>query len=176
MKFPDVYYLGIISVIIQPILIIIFILSEWVPLSELYNAIVWTLVGTFAVSISYVIIESYRRQKNTKTKTKTDKKYNVKKLNDEVFRKLMRVRTSSDPFFFIHEMGFVIPTNKEEFYNKESPEYFEYLLRHSGDSFVHNYAKIESKIPSLKIGEDYLKENYPVFFKEWQEIKKIVEE
>lgn len=117
------------------------------------------------------LIEKYH---NSKSKPK--KQYDIKKLNETVFKKLMRVAQSSHPFFFTHEIGFVIPNNKEEFYNKESNEYFYWLNRHLGDAHEDRYSKIEKVIPNLKIGENYLKEMYPDVFNEWFKIKQTVED
>lgn len=102
------------------------------------------------------------------------KQYDAKKLNETVFKKLMRVSYSSSIFLFTHEIGFIIPTNKEAFYNKESTEYYNWLNRHLGDPLHQNHVKIEEAIPNLKIGENYLKEAYPTIFKEWDNIKQIV--
>lgn len=156
------------------------VIERWLNLLEPYVPdleIPLNFVDVIFIILAVVGIFIIFRDSVKKTDETTQSKiYDAKKLNDEVFRKLMRVSYSTNPMYFTHELGFIIPTNKEEFLNKESSEYFEYLLRHSGDSVVHNHAKIESEIPTLKIGEDYLKENYLDVFKEWQEIKRTIEE
>ena len=114
------------------------------------------------------LIEKYRN-----SKSKPQKQYNAKKLNDEVFRKLMRVGHSTNPMWFTNELGFIIPTNKEEFYNKESSEYYE-CLSSNNESFEQTHSKIDVVIPNLKIGEQYLKKSYPDIFDEWNQIKQTV--
>ena len=100
MKFPDVYYLGIAAMIIQPVVIAIFLLSKLVPLSELYMMIVATLTGTFLLSLGYVIVETNRR-KNKKiihdgVLDKQDKRKHTEELNKKIFKRLTTLTIRED--------------------------------------------------------------------------------
>lgn len=166
------------QIIISIVIVIVIVVGANLSWKQIILAgFITQIVASAVLSLPFIIIWGFKPLVEKFRKIDTPKKqYDSKKLNDTVFKKLMRVNYSSHPMWFMSELGFIIPTNKEEFLNKESSEYFNYLLRHSGDSFIHRHAKIESEIPNLKIGEDYLKENYHGVFNEWQEIKQTVEE
>lgn len=105
-----------------------------------------------------------------------EKQYNAKKLNDEVFRKLMRVECLEDYFFFIDKFGFCIPTNPKAFTNKAESDY---LLWSVGSrdlrDIQNNFDIIEREIPNLKIGENYLEQNHGKIYKKWVKIKEDLE-
>lgn len=95
------------------------------------------------------------------TRQKHTTQYNAKKLNDTVYKKLMRVSCMYNVFLFSEKLGFVIPSDERAFHNKNSGIYqmwmFDTIEDSIEDSIDNRYNKMDSVIPNLHVGEKHLK-------------------
>lgn len=128
---------------------------------HLSDYIIMALIG------SVVAIGTYE----VKTKQK-EKQYNAKKLNDEIFRKLMRVVCLDYHSFFENKFGFCIPTNNAFFINKPiSASIALEVIFDRIENVEKEFRTLEDAIPTLLIGEKYLQQNYVRVYEEWLTIK-----
>ena len=104
------------------------------------------------------------------------KSHDANKLNNEIFRKLMRVECIEDDLFFTEKFGFCIPTNKKAFTNKNKSDYLLWFVKSKDPRHIHDeFDIIDRVIPNLETGESYLKIEYTKIYKQWIQIKKDLE-
>lgn len=101
-------------------------------------------------------------------------KYDAKKLNETVYKKLMRVDCFYSIFLFGKRLWFGIPTDERAFQNKDGGSYDMWIMDSIDTPYDRLYSSIESVIPNLAIGEKYLKQKYNEIYNEWLQIKQIV--
>lgn len=111
-----------------------------------------------------------------KKESKTDRKetqYDVKKINTEVFKKLIHVVCLEYYPFFENKFGFCIPKHPQEFKDLDlTPVSIGFIIQLGKIPNVEELlVKIEDVIPSLEIGEKFLKENYSKIHDDWIKIK-----
>jgi hypothetical protein len=111
-----------------------------------------------------------------KKESKMDRKeaqYDVKKINTEVFKKLIHVVCLEYYPFFENKFGFCIPKHPQEFKDLElTPVSIGFNIQLGKIPNVEELLdKIESVIPTLEVGENFLKENYQKIYKDWEKIK-----
>jgi hypothetical protein len=107
----------------------------------------------------------------------TEKQYDYKKLNNEVFKKLINILCLEYPFYFGSEFGFCISAKLIEL---NIWEFFEFHSKSSTRSirskeFEEEFKPINEAIPTLIIGEKYLEKHYADVYKNWMNIKSELE-
>ena len=125
----------------------------------------------FIMILPVVGISAYDYGKKRLHEQIDNKKYNPKFLNDNVFRKWMRVEYKTN---YKGDLSFEIPNDERALQNRHSSTYYMWLedkITGRGDNSDHS--SIETAIPNLKIGERYLEVNYKDVFIHWSNIKKI---
>ena len=105
-------------------------------------------------------------------KSEKSQKYDAKKLNNNIFRKLTRAIFTHD---WYGNLTFRIPTDESAFAPRKSGAYTHWLISSANDR-DSNFRQIDNVIHDLNIGEKYLKSSYPEIYRKWEEIKKLVDE
>ena len=109
-------------------------------------------------------------KKSTKDNTK---QYDVKKLSETVFKKLMRIQCRTD---YKGNLIFEIPTDERALQPRSTNTYHMWLFDKNVNRDESNqYTSIQQAIPALKIGEKYLQSNYADIYKLWLNVKNILE-
>ena len=144
------------------------------------DPIVFTLLSFIVGAvIGSVLITNDRYcwiQKLSRSSSKRTVIYDDKKLNNEVFRKLMRVECLESWFFFVEKIGFCIPVNSKAFLNKSESEYLFWVVGSRDPKLlVDEFEPIQKAIHNLEIGEKYLQKNYLAIYKKWDKIKREVQ-
>ena len=109
------------------------------------------------------------------TKQKDTPQYDAKKLNETVYKKLMRVSCIYSVFLFGERLGFVIPSDERAFHNKKGNTYITWLMETLDMPQHDRYVGTDVAIPNLHVGEKYLKQKYNEIYKQWKEIKDLVD-
>ena len=139
--------------------------------SHVFSIIIPIIIGIIGIVLIFKDKFGWFKNKDNR------KQYDAKKLNETVFRKLMRVECIEDEFFFIEKFGFCIPTNKMAFTNKSESDYLFWAVGSRDARYIHKeFDIIERIIPNLETGEQYLKIEYYEIYKQWIQIKKDLEE
>ncbi|MCV0401317.1 MAG: hypothetical protein K5777_05000 [Nitrosopumilus sp.] len=127
----------------------------------------------------FLILNGKRKWINLSFKSEDKKsnfKYDSKKLNNEVFKKLMRVICLESRLFFKNRFGFCIPVNPKMFeIPVDSAQIAWYIDLEKPEDFERDFKSIGEAIPTLKIGEKYLETNYVEIYKIWKNIKNDLE-
>lgn len=148
--------------------------------STVFNSSLATLhpnlpdIVLFIMIIPIVGIGAYDYGKKRSHEQIDNKKYNPKFLNDNVFRKLMRVEYKTN---YKGDLSFEIPNDERALQHRHSGTYYMWLSdKITGRWDNSDHSSIETAIPNLKIGERYLEVNYKDIFTHWLNIKKIISE
>ena len=149
------------------------VLDQQSQLFDLKLAITLILVeipsAMFAPIIARLIINEH--EKRIQEARIIEKKHNAKSLNDDVFRKLMYTICIEYYPFFENKFGLCILKNPDILKEIDSGSIaFNLQLTQSID-VESNFDKLESKITTLEVGEEYLQQNYPQIFDIWKKIK-----
>lgn len=154
------------------------VLDQQSQLFDLKLAITLILVevpsAMFAPIIARLIINEHEKQ--LEATRLLEKKHNAKKLNDDVFRKLVNLVCLEYYPFFENKLGFCIPKDPA-FFKDVTPADIGFNIQLQKLSDVEKYFdKIEDVIRTLEVGEDYLKQNYAQIYDSWVKIKQELED
>ncbi len=111
--------------------------------------------------------------KRSSEQQEKSEKYDAKKINNNIFKKLARIEFMEDRE---GRLTFKIPRDERAFAHRTSGTYASWLVESAGHKKESDFNQIEYAIPDLNIGEKYLKSSYTNVCEKWQEIKKIVDE
>jgi len=153
------------------------ILDQQSQLFDLKLAITLILVEVPSVMFSPIIARLIinEHEKQLEVTRLLEKKHNAKKLNDDVFRKLIHLVCLEYYPFFENKLGFCI-TKDPTFFKDMTPADIGFNIQLQKLSDVEKYFdKIEDVIPTLEVGEDYLKQNYSQIYDSWLKIKQELE-
>lgn len=130
------------------------------------------------IGILLVLNERYRWTRKLENlfgeQNQEKSKYDVKKINETVYKKLMRVDCFYNIFLFGKRFWFGIPTDERAFWNKNGGNYQMWIMDSIDIPNDKLYNSIESAIPNLAIGEKYLKQHYKKIYNEWIQIKQMI--
>ncbi len=164
------------SIVMGVILFSVYLLSlekefEW----ELYETEIAVALTVIAISVGFWGFKPVLQKAGvaiTDFDERLEKRgnYDVKKLNNNIFRKLTRAEFMHD---WYGELTFRIPTDENAFAPKSSGAFLHWMLESDN---TRDYSPIKSVINDLNIGEKYLKSSYPKVYRQWEGIKKIVDE
>lgn len=132
---------------------------------------VFILLTGFAVFL--ILKQKHGWFKKSSEQQEKSEKYDAKKLNNNIFRKLTRIEFT---YKWDGYLTFRIPRDERAFAHRNSGTYASWMVESAVRDRESNFNQIENAIPDLNIGEKYLKLSYPMVYEKWQEIKKIVEE
>ncbi len=141
--------------------------------------IVWIMgdipiTGRIAIGVVGIIILGITAIWPRIKKQDSTNRYDVKKLNETIYKKLMRVDCFYSIFLFGKRLWFGIPIDERAFQNKDSGSYDMWLVDSVDVPYERLYNSIESAIPNLAIGEKYLKRHHNKIYNEWIQIKQTV--
>ena len=132
------------------------------------------IIVLICVGVLAGVIEVVRKKdKKIDKSTSNVNQYDVKKLNDEIFRKLMRVECIESDFLLGEKFGLCIPKDPRAFLNKKESDYLLWLVISKEPQYIdQNFDIIEIEIPNLKVGEKYLETHHKEIHRKWIKIKK----
>ena len=134
------------------------------------------IVGVIIGSVLITNDKYHWIQKLSKASSNRMITYDDKKLNNEIFRKLMRVECLESWFFFIEKVGFCIPTNSKAFLDKSDSEYMFWKVgSRDPNLWIDEFKPIQKVIHNLEIGEKYLQKYYSDNYMKWDKIKRDVQ-
>ena len=142
-------------------------------LLDLKLAITLVLVEVPSVMFSPIIARLIlnEHEKRIEEKRTLEKKHNAKKINDNVFRKLMYVICLEYYTFFENRFGFCVRKNSKLFPDLDSASIAFNIQLGKLDNIEEYFDKMEDVITTLEVGEEYLQQNYPQIFDVWVKIK-----
>lgn len=110
-------------------------------------------------------------------KIETEKRnHDPKRLNNLVYKKLMRVVCLESRLFFNNNYGFCIPKNPMVFENPVDSSYLAWTTQlRTYKNFEDEFDPIDKAISNLKIGENFLEKNYNRTYQLWNKIKQELE-
>ena len=130
----------------------VFLYNNFISIDTFWNNLTYFLLAGIFIPLGTLVTLHIKQQHSTE-----EKQYDSKKLNDEVFRKLMRIECLESFFFFEDKFGFCIPTNSKAFGNKTDSEYLLWFARSRNKNYVEKeFDIIERTIPSIEVGEKYV--------------------
>ncbi len=110
-------------------------------------------------------------KKNTSDNTK---QYDTKKLNETVFKKLMRIQYRTD---YKGNLVFEIPIDDRALQPRTTNAYYMWLNdKIMNRDQANEYMSIQQSIPALKIGENYLQSHYNEIYQIWLNVKNVLDE
>jgi hypothetical protein len=163
--------LGIVAITILVFVIILLSQSGGFDL-ELYLLEVTVALTVMIIGLLYWTFQP-EIKKITESIKKSEKQHDAKKLNETVFRKLMRVKYYRD---YKRNLRFEIPTDERALHPRTTNTYHMWTSDKISDrDGANNYISIHQAIPALKTGERYLQSNYKNIFKMWSNIKNTLD-
>lgn len=111
-------------------------------------------------------------EKHIEEKRILEKKHNAKKINENVFRNLIRVICLEHYPFFENKFGFCIQKTSKKIPNLDDPASIAFNIQLDKLINVEDYFdKMENVITTLEVGEEYLQQNYSEISNMWIKIK-----